>query len=137
MDVFNSLWLGLGVAMQPMNLLFCFAGVFIGTLIGVLPGIGPVAAMSLLLPIYCTWAIWSLLNILKFGDDEAMIMAGFVPQVPPLCHPSQPIPSHENLPSPSPSPLNLVLSHCRALRRFCGGEWYKAMVAEKAIILMS
>jgi hypothetical protein len=35
MDVFNSLWLGLGVAMQPMNLLFCFAGVFIGTLIGV------------------------------------------------------------------------------------------------------
>ena len=51
MDVFNSLWLGLGVAMQPMNLLFCFAGVFIGTLIGVLPGIGPVAAMSLLLPI--------------------------------------------------------------------------------------
>ena len=93
--------------------------------------------MSLLLPIYCTWAIWSLLNILKFGDDEAMIMAGFVPQVPPLCHPSQPIPSHENLPSPSPSPLNLVLSHCRALRRFCGGEWYKAMVAEKAIILMS
>src|SRR5688572_25251641 len=51
MDVFNSLWLGLGVALQPMNLLFCFAGVFIGTLIGVLPGIGPVAAMSLLLPI--------------------------------------------------------------------------------------
>ena len=51
MDVLGSLWLGLGVAMQPMNLLFCFAGVFIGTLIGVLPGIGPVAAMSLLLPI--------------------------------------------------------------------------------------
>ena len=51
MDVFSSLWLGFGVALQPTNLLFCFAGVFIGTLIGVLPGIGPVAAMSLLLPI--------------------------------------------------------------------------------------
>ncbi|MGE0225576.1 MAG: tripartite tricarboxylate transporter permease [Acetobacteraceae bacterium] len=51
MDVFASLWHGLGVATQPINLLFCFAGVFIGTLIGVLPGIGPVAAMSLLLPI--------------------------------------------------------------------------------------
>ena len=51
MDVLSSLWLGLGVATQPINLMFCFAGVFIGTLIGVLPGIGPVAAMSLLLPI--------------------------------------------------------------------------------------
>src|SRR5688500_17519581 len=37
--------------MQPMNLLACFAGVFVGTLIGVLPGIGPVATMSLLLPV--------------------------------------------------------------------------------------
>lgn len=51
MDVLSSLWLGFGVALQPINLMFCFAGVFIGTLIGVLPGIGPVAAMSLLLPI--------------------------------------------------------------------------------------
>jgi len=51
MDVLSSLWLGLGIAMQPNNLMFCFAGVFIGTLVGVLPGIGPVAAMSLLLPI--------------------------------------------------------------------------------------
>ena len=39
------------VALQPINLLYCFAGVFIGTLVGVLPGIGPVAAMSLLLPV--------------------------------------------------------------------------------------
>ena len=51
MDVITNLLLGFGVAFQPINLLFCFAGVFIGTLIGVLPGIGPVAAMSLLLPI--------------------------------------------------------------------------------------
>jgi putative tricarboxylic transport membrane protein len=51
MDTLASLFLGFTVALQPINLLFCFAGVFIGTLIGVLPGIGPVAAMSLLLPI--------------------------------------------------------------------------------------
>jgi len=51
MDVMTNLWLGFTVALQPINLLFCFAGVFIGTLIGVLPGIGPVAAMSLLLPV--------------------------------------------------------------------------------------
>jgi putative tricarboxylic transport membrane protein len=42
---------GLQVATQPMNLLYCFIGVFTGTLIGVLPGIGPTGTMSLLLPI--------------------------------------------------------------------------------------
>jgi len=42
---------GLAVALQPVNLLYCFAGVFLGTLVGVLPGIGPVTAMALLLPI--------------------------------------------------------------------------------------
>ena len=51
MDLVNSMALGLSVALQPVNLLYCFAGVFIGTLVGVLPGIGPVAAMSLLLPV--------------------------------------------------------------------------------------
>ncbi len=50
MDFFSSLMAGLSVACQPHNLLFCFLGVFIGTLIGVLPGIGPVATMSILLP---------------------------------------------------------------------------------------
>jgi len=42
--------LGTQVALQPVNLFYCFTGAFIGTLIGVLPGIGPVGAMSLLLP---------------------------------------------------------------------------------------
>ena len=50
MDVFQHIFYGLGVALQPPNLLFCFIGVLIGTLVGVLPGLGPVAAISLLLP---------------------------------------------------------------------------------------
>ncbi|MBI5440855.1 MAG: tripartite tricarboxylate transporter permease [Deltaproteobacteria bacterium] len=41
---------GFSVALQPANLLYCFLGSLIGTLVGVLPGLGPVAAMSLLLP---------------------------------------------------------------------------------------
>ncbi|MDX2159666.1 MAG: tripartite tricarboxylate transporter permease [Hyphomicrobiaceae bacterium] len=51
MDVIASLYHGFTVALQPYNLLACFAGVFVGTLIGVLPGIGPVTAMALLLPV--------------------------------------------------------------------------------------
>ena len=50
MDLINYLFLGFSVAFQPMNLFYCFLGVLIGTLVGVLPGLGPVAAMSLLLP---------------------------------------------------------------------------------------
>jgi len=50
MDALNNMLLGFQVALQPVNLLFCFVGVLTGTLVGVLPGLGPVAAMSLLLP---------------------------------------------------------------------------------------
>jgi TctA family transporter len=41
---------GLGVALTPGNLLDCFLGALIGTIIGVLPGIGRVGALALLLP---------------------------------------------------------------------------------------
>jgi putative tricarboxylic transport membrane protein len=50
MSIFDHIFFGFGVAFQPVNLLFCFSGVLIGTLVGVLPGLGPVAAISLLLP---------------------------------------------------------------------------------------
>jgi putative tricarboxylic transport membrane protein len=49
-DFFQNVLLGFQVALQPGNLLYCFVGVLIGTLVGVLPGLGPVAAISLLLP---------------------------------------------------------------------------------------
>ena len=50
MDFFQSVLMGFQVALSPGNLFFCFVGVLIGTLVGVLPGLGPVAAISLLLP---------------------------------------------------------------------------------------
>ena len=43
--------LGFSVALTPQNLMYCFVGVFLGTLIGVLPGIGPLATMAMLLPL--------------------------------------------------------------------------------------
>jgi putative tricarboxylic transport membrane protein len=50
MDIMQNIVLGFSVVFDPMNLLFCFLGVLIGTLVGVLPGLGPTAAISLLLP---------------------------------------------------------------------------------------
>ena len=43
--------IGFGIALSPFNLLMCAVGPFIGTLIGVLPGIVPVATIAMLLPI--------------------------------------------------------------------------------------
>ncbi len=46
-----NLALGLSVAATMQNLLWCLAGAVIGTAVGVLPGVGPVATMALLLPV--------------------------------------------------------------------------------------
>ena len=51
MDVVNNLVLGLGVALSFQNLAYCLVGVFLGTAIGVLPGLGPVATIAMLLPV--------------------------------------------------------------------------------------
>src|SRR5438094_1639254 len=50
-DLFNNLALGMAVALSLKNLALCFLGCLIGTLIGVLPGVGPIATITMLLPI--------------------------------------------------------------------------------------
>ena len=51
MDLFNNLIFGFGVAFSLQNLLYCLIGVSVGTLIGVLPGIGPLGTIAMLMPI--------------------------------------------------------------------------------------
>lgn len=51
MDSVSNLFSGFGVVFDPQNLMFVFIGVTIGTIIGVLPGLGPTATIALLLPI--------------------------------------------------------------------------------------
>jgi TctA family transporter len=51
MDLLSNLGLGFATAASPENLLFCLIGVILGTLIGVLPGIGATATIAMLLPI--------------------------------------------------------------------------------------
>jgi len=51
MELLGNLLMGLGTSLQPAVLMYCVIGVVLGTFIGVLPGIGPLAAISLLLPI--------------------------------------------------------------------------------------
>src|SRR5919109_1049312 len=51
MESFMDLMGGFATAITPTNVLMCFLGVFLGQLVGVLPGIGPSAAIALLLPL--------------------------------------------------------------------------------------
>ncbi len=51
MESFGYLMNGFAVALTPTNLLLCLAGCFWGTIVGVLPGLGPLAGMALLLPL--------------------------------------------------------------------------------------
>ena len=46
-----DLWYGFGVALTPHNLMWSVFGVFVGNLIGVLPGLGPLTTISMLLPL--------------------------------------------------------------------------------------
>jgi TctA family transporter len=51
MDLLSHLGLGIATAATAVNLAYCLLGVFLGTAIGVLPGLGPVATIAMLLPV--------------------------------------------------------------------------------------
>ena len=51
MDFWHNLTLGVSVAVTPLNPLLALVGVFLGTVIGVLPGIGPMTGIALLIPL--------------------------------------------------------------------------------------
>src|SRR5262245_50080407 len=59
MDLIQSIAVGFGTALTIKNIAYCFVGTFVGTVIGVLPGLGPVATISLLLPFSFTMDITS------------------------------------------------------------------------------
>jgi TctA family transporter len=50
MELLDNLALGFNTALTLQNLLYCFLGVLLGTMIGVLPGLGPIATIAMLLP---------------------------------------------------------------------------------------
>ena len=50
MDIVSNLATGFATALSPINLVYCFLGGLLGTLVGVLPGLGPVATIAMLLP---------------------------------------------------------------------------------------
>jgi putative tricarboxylic transport membrane protein len=80
-DVIGGLLQGFAVALSPMNLFWCFVGVFLGTVVGVMPGLGPPATIAMLLPLtfqmHPTGAIIMLAGIYygaKYGGSTTSIL---------------------------------------------------------------
>jgi putative tricarboxylic transport membrane protein len=64
MDVFHAIGIGFATALTLKNIIYCFIGAFVGTVVGVLPGLGPVATISLLLPFSFTMDITSAIILM-------------------------------------------------------------------------
>jgi len=64
MELFTNLAIGFDAAFTLTNLLYCFVGVTLGTVVGVLPGLGPIATIAILLPVTFTLAPVSSLIML-------------------------------------------------------------------------
>jgi TctA family transporter len=84
----HALWQGFGVAVEPHNLLWVLFGVFVGNLIGVLPGMGPLSAISILLPL--TYAMAPVPAILMlagifYGSQYGGAIGAILLNLP--CHP--------------------------------------------------
>ncbi len=81
MDALNNLLLGFSVALSPVNLFWCLIGVILGTVVGVLPGLGPAATIAMLLPLTLkmdhTTAIIALAGIFygaRYGGSTTSIL---------------------------------------------------------------
>src|SRR5262245_28764563 len=81
MDALTNLLLGFSVALSPTNLFWCLVGVVLGTVVGVLPGLGPAATIAMLLPLTLkmdhTTAIIALAGIFygaRYGGSTTSIL---------------------------------------------------------------
>lgn len=87
-DSLANLWQGFGVALEPHNLMWSFFGVLVGNLIGVLPGMGALSAISMLLPLTYTMhpvpAILMLAGIF-YGSQYGGAIGAILLNLP--CHP--------------------------------------------------
>ncbi len=81
MEILANLGHGFAVAFEPLNLFWCFVGVFLGTVVGIMPGLGPPATIAMLLPLtfnmHPTSALIMLAGIYygaKYGGSTTAIL---------------------------------------------------------------
>ncbi|HVA35628.1 MAG TPA: tripartite tricarboxylate transporter permease [Stellaceae bacterium] len=118
-----DLWGGFAVALEPHNLMWCFAGVIIGNMVGVLPGMGPVATMSILLPltfgIKPVGAILMLAGIL-YGAQYGGAICSILLNLP--CHPPHAVTCLDGFPLTKQGKGGVALG-LSVMGSFVGASW--------------
>ncbi len=118
-----DLWGGFAVALQPQNLMWCFAGVIIGNMVGVLPGMGPVATMSILLPLTFgskpVGAILMLAGIL-YGAQYGGAICSILLNLP--CHPPHAVTCLDGFPLTKQGKGGVALG-LSVMGSFVGASW--------------
>jgi putative tricarboxylic transport membrane protein len=119
----TDLWHGFGVALEPHNLMFCFVGVLVGNMVGVLPGMGPLATISILLPltfgIKPVAAILMLAGIL-YGAQYGGAICSILLNLP--CHPPHAVTCLDGFPMTKQGKGGVALG-LSVMGSFIGASW--------------
>src|ERR1700743_2353050 len=119
----SDLWYGFGVALEPQNLMWCFVGVLVGNMVGVLPGMGPLATISVLLPL--TFGIKPVGAILMlsgvfYGAQYGGAICSILLTL--LCHPPHAVPCLDGFPLTKQGGGGAALG-ITVISSFVGASW--------------
>lgn len=119
----TDLWYGFGVALEPQNLMWCFVGVLIGNMVGVLPGMGPLATISILLPLTFgmkpVGAILMLAGVM-YGAQYGGAICSILLNLP--CHPPHAVTCLDGFPMTQQGRGGVALG-VTVLASFVGASW--------------
>lgn len=119
----TDLWTGFGVALEPHNLMWCLLGVVVGNMVGVLPGLGPLATISILLPltfgIKAVGAILMLAGIL-YGAQYGGAICSILLNLP--CHPPHAVTCLDGFPMTKQGRGGVALG-LSVMGSFIGASW--------------
>lgn len=118
-----DLWHGFGVALEPQNLMWCFIGVVVGNMVGVLPGMGPLSTISILLPltfgIKPVGAILMLAGIM-YGAQYGGAICSILLNLP--CHPPHAVTCLDGFPLTRQGKGGVALG-LSVMGSFIGASW--------------
>jgi putative tricarboxylic transport membrane protein len=114
---------GFGVALEPQNLMWCFIGVMVGNMVGVLPGMGPLATISILLPltfgIKPVGAILMLAGVM-YGAQYGGAICSILLNLP--CHPPHAVTCLDGYPMTKQGRGGVALG-VTVIASFVGASW--------------
>src|SRR5215475_10313705 len=119
----TDLYHGFGIALEPHNLMWCFLGVLIGNMVGVLPGMGPLATISILLPL--TFGIKPVGAILMlsgifYGSQYGGAICSILLNLP--CHPPHAVTCLDGFPMTKKGKGGVALG-ITVIGSFIGASW--------------